>query len=152
MADGLEAVAVQLIGLVWLFNIVMGGFAVEVNAFFAVNLVTSACFSAKFLTHIAIEFQATFGDRKRRAVKTLKKLGSTIVVGVGVTKILGILGLAFASAALFRIYFFHMYLLMAVLGIFNSLFLLPIVLSWIGPSAVSTTLHGLSFRFVLADD
>ena len=64
------------------------------------------------------------GDRKRRAVKTLKKLGSTIVVGVGATKILGILGLAFASAALFRIYFFRMYLLMAVLGIFNSLFLL----------------------------
>ena len=60
-------------------------------------------------------------------------MGSSVVVGIASTKCLGILVLAFAPSTLFRLYYFRMYLLIIIIGVFNGLCLLPVLLSWIGP-------------------
>ena len=59
--------------------------------------------------------------------------GSSIVIGVVANKLIAIIMLAFASSTLFRLYYFRMYLLIIMIGAFNGLFLLPVILSWIGP-------------------
>ena len=66
-------------------------------------------------------------------MKAMKNMGSSVVVGIASTKLLGILVLAFAPATLFKLYYFRMYLFIIILGVFNGLFLLPVLLSLIGP-------------------
>ena len=73
-------------------------------------------------------------------MKAMNNMGSSVVVGIASTKLLGILVLAFAPSTLFQLYYFRMYLFIINLGIFNGLFFLPILLSWIGPPTVSTLL------------
>lgn len=63
----------------------------------------------------------------------MNNMGSSVVVGIASTKCLGILVLAFAPSTLFRLYYFRMYLLIIIIGVFNGLCLLPVLLSWIGP-------------------
>ncbi len=41
--------------------------------------------------------------------------------------------LGFAPSNLFKLYYFRMYLLIILIGVFNGLMLLPTLLSWIGP-------------------
>ena len=73
-------------------------------------------------------------------MKALHDVGSSVVVGIVANKLIAILMLAFASSTLFRLYYFRMYLLIIFIGAFNGLFVLPILLSWIGPPTVSQNL------------
>lgn len=61
-------------------------------------------------------------------------MGSSVVVGIASTKFLGVMVLAFAPSTLFKLYYFRMYLFIILLGVFNGLFFLPVVLSIIGPA------------------
>lgn len=66
-------------------------------------------------------------------MKAMNNMGSSVVVGIASTKLLGILVLAFAPSTLFQLYYFRMYLFIIILGVFNGLCFLPVMLSWIGP-------------------
>jgi len=46
----------ELMGLCWLFNVVVGGYPIEMNAVLVVNLVTSLGFGVEFCNHIAMNF------------------------------------------------------------------------------------------------
>ena len=46
----------ELMGLCWMFNVVMGGYPIEMNAVLVVNLVTSIGFGVEFCNHIAMNF------------------------------------------------------------------------------------------------
>lgn len=70
-------------------------------------------------------------------MKAMNNMGSSVVVGIASTKFLGVLVLAFAPSTLFRLYYFRMYMFIIVLGVFNGLFFLPVLLSLIGPLPVS---------------
>ena len=124
----------QLMGVLWLCNVVLGGYPIEVNAVFVVNLVTSLGFGVEFCNHIGMNFLRKTGTRQERALKALNQMGSSIVVGIASTKFLGVLVLAFAPSTLFKLYYFRMYMFIIVLGVFNGLFFLPILLSVIGPA------------------
>ena len=63
----------------------------------------------------------------------MKQMGSSVIVGIASTKFLGVLVLAFAPSTLFKLYYFRMYLCIILLGVFNGLFFLPVMLSLIGP-------------------
>lgn len=63
----------------------------------------------------------------------MNNMGSSVVVGIASTKFLGVLVLAFAPSTLFKLYYFRMYMFIIVLGVFNGLFFLPVLLSFIGP-------------------
>jgi len=46
----------NLIGCMWLLNEVLGGYPIEMNAVFVVNLVTSLGFGVEFCNHIGMNF------------------------------------------------------------------------------------------------
>lgn len=46
----------ELMGTMWMLNIVMGGYPIEINAVFVVNLVTSLGFGVEFCNHIGMNF------------------------------------------------------------------------------------------------
>lgn len=124
----------QLMGIMWMLNIVMGGYPVEMNAVFVVNLVTSLGFGVEFCNHIAMNFMKQEGEtRTIRSMKAMNKMGSSVIVGIASTKFIGVLVLAFAPSTLFRLYYFRMYLMIIMLGVFNGLFFMPVMLSLIGP-------------------
>ena len=123
----------ELMGVMWLLNIVLGGYPVEQNAVFVVNLVTSLGFGVEFCNHIGMNFMRQRGTREERAKKALAEMGSSVLVGIATTKFIGVLVLAFAPSTLFKLYYFRMYLFIIVFGAFNGLMFLPTVLSIIGP-------------------
>ena len=67
----------------------------------------------------------------------MKNMGSSVIVGIASTKFLGVMVLAFAPSTLFKLYYFRMYLSIIILGVFNGLFFLPVMLSIMGPGTVS---------------
>jgi Niemann-Pick C1 protein len=125
-------------GLMWMLNIVLGGYPAEMNAVFVVNLVTSLGFGVEFCNHIAMNFLHQRGKtREERAKKAMNAMGSSVVVGIASTKFLGVMVLAFAPSTLFKLYYFRMYMLIIILGVFNGLFFLPVLLRLCGPAVVS---------------
>jgi Niemann-Pick C1 protein len=123
----------ELMGVMWMLNVVMGGYPIEMNAVFVVNLVTSLGFGVEFCNHIGMNFLRQRGTRNERAMKAMNAMGSSVVTGITLTKFLGVMILAFAPSTLFKLYYFRMYMFIIVLGVFNGLFFLPMILSLIGP-------------------
>lgn len=62
----------ELMGVMWMFNVVIGGYPAEMNAVFVVNLVTSLGFGVEFCNHIAMNFMRQTGTRTERAIKAMK--------------------------------------------------------------------------------
>jgi Niemann-Pick C1 protein len=124
-------------GTMWMLNEVFGSYPIEMNAVFVVNLVTSLGFGVEFCNHIGMNFMRQTGDKETRAKKALQEMGSSVLVGIASTKFIGVIVLAFAPSTLFKLYYFRMYLFIIILGIFNGLMFLPLVLRWVGPEAVS---------------
>lgn len=123
----------ELMGFMWLLNEILGGYPVEQNAVFVVNLVTSLGFGVEFCNHIGMNFMRQSGTRKQRAMNALAEMGSSVLVGIATTKFIGVVVLAFAPSTLFQLYYFRMYFLIIVFGAFNGLMFLPTILSLIGP-------------------
>ena len=127
----------ELMGCMWMLNIVVGGYPIEMNAVFVVNLITSLGFGVEFCNHIGMNFLRQTGTRQERAMKAMNAMGSSVMTGIATTKLIGVSILAFAPSTLFKLYYFRMYLFIIILGVFNGLMFLPILLSWIGPKTVS---------------
>lgn len=127
-------VSFELLGLLWLSNQIISGFEIQINAVTVVNIVMALGFSVEFCVHIAIAFNRIMGTRLQRAKKALSHMGSSVLVGIGSTKFIGVLVLAFAPSTLFRLYYFRMYFFIIILGLFNGLMVIPLLLSRIGPS------------------
>ena len=47
----------EITGVMWMLNVIMGSYPVEMNAVFVVNLVTSLGLAFEFCSHIAMNFQ-----------------------------------------------------------------------------------------------
>ena len=54
---------IELMGAIWMFNVLMGGYAIEMNAVLVVNLVTSLGLAFEFCSHIAMNFAGQEGTR-----------------------------------------------------------------------------------------
>jgi Niemann-Pick C1 protein len=124
-------------GTMWMLNEVFGGYPIEMNAVFVVNLVTSLGFGVEFCNHIGMNFMRQPGEKETRAKKALTEMGSSVLVGIASTKFIGVIVLAFAPSTIFKLYYFRMYLFIIVLGLFNGLMFLPLILRWFGPEPVS---------------
>lgn len=70
--------------------------------------------------------------RVERARHALVHTGSSVVTGIMLTKLCGVLILALAPSQLFRLYYFRMYLGIIVLGAFHGLAVLPALLATFG--------------------
>jgi len=124
---------VDIVGLMYVFNSVLGGPEVQVNAVSVVNLITAVGLSVEFCAHIILKFTQVNGTRLERAKAAVSQMGSSVLVGITCTKLLGVIVLDFAPTPLFRMYYFRMYLSIVLLGSFHGLVFIPIVLSMIGP-------------------
>jgi len=131
----------ELMGICWMLNVVVGGYPIEINAVMVVNLVTSLGFGVEFCNHIGMNFLRQTGTRNERAMKAMHTMGSSVVVGIASTKCLGVLVLAFAPSTLFQLYYFRMYIFIIIIGVFNGLMFLPVVLSLIGPAADNSLIN-----------
>jgi len=125
----------ELMGICWMLNVVVGGYPLEINAVLVVNLVTSLGFGVEFCNHIGMNFLRQTGTRQERAMKAMHAMGSSVVVGIAPTKCLGVLVLAFAPSTLFKLYYFRMYMFIIIIGVYNGLMFLPVMLSLCGPPA-----------------
>lgn len=73
------------------------------------------------------------GSQDSKLKSTLENTGCSVFIGIGLTKFVGVLVLALAQSTLFRLYYFRMYLGIILLGLFNGLVLLPVLLYHWGP-------------------
>ena len=83
----------------------------------------------------------------------MRNTSSSVFIGIGLTKFVGVLVLAFAKSTLFRLYYFRMYLGIVLLGLFNGLVLLPIILYKFGPKSSEAEIEkgSLKEKLIMSD-
>ena len=96
-------------------------------------MITCVGLAVEFTAHVCISIFKIKGTQYEKLRTTLANTGSSVFIGIGLTKFVGVLVLAFAKSTLFRLYYFRMYLGIVLFGIFNGLILLPVILYKWGP-------------------
>merc|ERR1719154_996412 len=112
----------------------MSWWGIQLNAITLVNLIMSIGISVEFCSHLSHAFVYSLeSDKDRRVVDALSNIGSSVFSGITMTKLVGIIVLAFAHSELFRMFFFRMCLGMVVFGGLHGFIFLPVLLSVVGP-------------------
>lgn len=109
---------------------------IQLNAISLVNLAMSLGIGVEFAAHVSHSFsvvKAGRGGNEVRLARALDKTGPSVLIGITLTKLVGVSVLSFARTQVFEVYFFRLYLALVALGAAHGLVLLPVLLMWIGP-------------------
>ncbi|KAF0990703.1 hypothetical protein HZS_1074 [Henneguya salminicola] len=136
--------AIIMTSLIYLMNLVNAGFmyarGIHLNPVSLVNLILFIGINVEFLSHIGRAYlSAPSPSRTQKAKFALAQTGASVFSGIAMTKILGVLILSFSSSILFRVYYFEMYAIAILVGSLHGLILLPVVLSYFGPTIANTS-------------
>jgi predicted RND superfamily exporter protein len=116
-------VVFDVAGLMWFLEI-------QLNPLSVVNLIVCTGLSVELTAHIAQVFQLLDSlEPRERVTRAMVDIGASVANG-GLTTLLGVLMLAFASYSVFQVYYFRMYLLIVLVGLFHAFAVLPLAL-WI---------------------
>ncbi|CCH61138.1 hypothetical protein TBLA_0E00770 [Henningerozyma blattae CBS 6284] len=111
-------------------------FGIMLNSVSAMNLVICEGFVAGFCIHIARAFtnipRGMKNDRLGRTIFSLDTVGYSVILGIVLTKIVGICVLAFTNSKMLDLFFFKMWLFFIIIAAFHSLILFPTLLSVFG--------------------
>jgi len=125
----LVIMVVEIYGYLYWGNLKLNGVSV-------VNVIMGTGISIEFTVHFVRFFMVFLGTRDERANQSLRLMAFPVFSG-GVTTLIGILPMAFAKFPYFKLYFFYQYLIILIVGWWNGIFLLPVLLSLFGPSSLS---------------
>ncbi|XP_022132021.1 Niemann-Pick C1 protein [Momordica charantia] len=122
----LAMIVVDLLGVMAILHI-------QLNAISVVNLVMSVGIAVEFCVHLTHAFSVSSGDKDQRMKEALSTMGASVLSGITLTKLVGVLVLCFSRTEVFVVYYFKMYLALVLLGFLHGLIFLPVVLSMFGP-------------------
>lgn len=125
---------------------IMGALAimgVSLNAVSLVNLIICVGIAVEFCAHVARAFtfpsrnfleraRSRFRGRDARAWVALANVGGSVFSGITITKLLGVLVLAFTRSKIFEIYYFRVWLALVFFAATHALIFLPVALSLFG--------------------
>jgi len=106
---------------------------VQLNAISLVNLAMSLGIGVEFMAHVAHAYRRARGSRDKRVAAALVDMGTSVCAGILLTKLVGVLVLAFSQTQIFTVYYFRMFVTLVILGGAHGLVLLPVLLSLCGP-------------------
>jgi len=112
----------------------LGILGIKLSAVPAVILILAVGLGVEFTIHILMSFVGSLGDRNRRTLLALEHMFAPVVHGAFST-FLGVLMLAFSQFDFIVRYFFLVLLALILLGLFNGLVFLPVLLVIVGPPA-----------------
>jgi len=105
----------------------------SLNLLIMTTIIMAIGISVDYNAHIAHAFQAADGENPTERIKnTLDSIGVSVING-GISTLLAVFVISFTDSYVFRV-FFRSWLCIVTFGIAHGLILLPILLSWIGPS------------------
>merc|ERR1711968_67297 len=126
---------VDLLGVMWIWGLTIDG----VNV---IQLTLAVGLAVDYSAHIGHAFMQqqgsggvnTVAERERRITAAVAEIGASVING-GVSTFLAVLMLSVSRSYVFRS-FFKVFFGIVVLGLLHGLMLLPVLLSYCGPSAL----------------
>jgi len=122
-------ITTEVYGYLWWFGL-------ELNGVSVVNVIMGVGLSVEFTAHFCRFFMVFTGTRTQRANQSLRLIVFP-VINATLTTFIGVFPMAFAKFPYFTLYFFYQYVVILIAGWFNGVFLLPVLLSLIGPPTLS---------------
>mmetsp|Transcript_3720 Transcript_3720/g.9341 ORF Transcript_3720/g.9341 Transcript_3720/m.9341 type:complete len:904 (+) Transcript_3720:610-3321(+) len=120
---------IEILGFMWLM-----GFAID--SVTVILLALAVGLSVDYSAHVGHTFMVKKSiDKNKRAAEALSDMGAAVLSG-GISTFLAVIVLLFSDSYVF-IVLSRQFCLTVLLGLGHGLFLLPVMLSWIGPKAFS---------------
>ncbi|KKY20464.1 putative patched sphingolipid transporter [Phaeomoniella chlamydospora] len=129
-------IVIDIIGVMAIAN-------VSLNAVSLVNLVICVGIGVEFCAHIARAFmfpsrsvmekaRNKFRGKDARAWTALVNVGGSVFSGITITKLLGVVVLAFTRSKIFEVYYFRIWFALVIFASTHALVFLPVALSFAG--------------------
>jgi predicted RND superfamily exporter protein len=106
----------------------------SINSVTVANIIFATGFAVDYVAHITHAFMVHHGTKEERVKEALHSMGISVISG-GFSTFLGVVLLSLSSSGIF-VAFFKEFMLTILGGLWNGLVLLPVLLTWIGPSAL----------------
>uniref|UniRef100_A0A914C2L8 SSD domain-containing protein n=1 Tax=Acrobeloides nanus TaxID=290746 RepID=A0A914C2L8_9BILA len=119
----------------------MGLFGIKLNPVSSVTLISAVGIGVEFTAYIILSFLASIGTRNERMAACLDHMFIPVVHG-GISALLGLIMLAFTEFEFIFKYFFVVMAALIVIGMFNGVALLPVLLSLCGPPSEAVPSDG----------